>query len=218
MSEGSNNGISNGNGNSNSIGNGNGNGNVVRDRITGALGVLLAGGYIAYARSIEDSLLADAVGAAGVPTGVGVTLLLASGALLLKTVWLRPTAKTASAASAETVAANPTTSLEPASTSPEPEDANTTMSAAPVTSPYRSHALALGLLALLVGYTVVLPIVGYVLAVGLLIAAVAKFAGARGAYPLLACGIGGGIGLWLLFAVVLSVRMPAGLWPLGLGA
>jgi putative tricarboxylic transport membrane protein len=54
------------------------------DRITGALGVLLSISYVLYARGIEDSLLADGVGANGVPTGVGVVLLLASLALFCK--------------------------------------------------------------------------------------------------------------------------------------
>jgi putative tricarboxylic transport membrane protein len=54
------------------------------DRITGALGALLSISYLLYARGIEDSLLADGVGANGVPTGVGVVLLLASLALFCK--------------------------------------------------------------------------------------------------------------------------------------
>lgn len=54
------------------------------DRITGALGALLSISYVLYARGIEDSLLADGVGANGVPTGVGVVLLLASLALFCK--------------------------------------------------------------------------------------------------------------------------------------
>jgi putative tricarboxylic transport membrane protein len=54
------------------------------DRITGALGVLLSVSYVLHARGIEDSLLADGVGANGVPTGVGVVLLLASLALFCK--------------------------------------------------------------------------------------------------------------------------------------
>lgn len=59
------------------------------DRITGALGALLSVSYLLYARGIEDSLLADAVGANGVPTGVGVVLLLASMALFCKS-WAGP--------------------------------------------------------------------------------------------------------------------------------
>ncbi|MEY3488080.1 MAG: hypothetical protein RL075_2085 [Pseudomonadota bacterium] len=54
------------------------------DRITGVLGILVSASYIAYARQIEDSLLADEVGAAGVPMAVGLVMMLAAAGLLLK--------------------------------------------------------------------------------------------------------------------------------------
>lgn len=54
------------------------------DRITGVLGILVAASYVAYARQIEDGMLADEVGAAGVPSAVGLLMMLASVALLLK--------------------------------------------------------------------------------------------------------------------------------------
>jgi len=54
------------------------------DRITGTLGILVSASYVAYARQIEDGLLADEVGADGVPTAVGVLMMLAAAALLLK--------------------------------------------------------------------------------------------------------------------------------------
>ena len=54
------------------------------DRITGVLGILVSASYVAYARQIEDGMLADEVGAAGVPTAVGVAMMLAAAALLLK--------------------------------------------------------------------------------------------------------------------------------------
>ena len=54
------------------------------DRITGVLGILVSASYIAYARQIEDSMLADEVGAAGVPTAVGLVMMLAAAGLLLK--------------------------------------------------------------------------------------------------------------------------------------
>lgn len=54
------------------------------DRISGVLGIALSASYVAYAQAIEDSMLADTVGAAGVPSGVGIVMLLASAALLVK--------------------------------------------------------------------------------------------------------------------------------------
>ena len=55
-----------------------------RDRVL----ALLAGGfslqYVAASRGIEDSLLSDAVGAGGVPQGVGMVMLVAAVALFAK--------------------------------------------------------------------------------------------------------------------------------------
>ncbi|MEO6408926.1 MAG: tripartite tricarboxylate transporter TctB family protein [Burkholderiaceae bacterium] len=56
------------------------------------LGVVVAGfalAYIAGARAIEDSLLADAVGAGGVPQAAGLVLLLAALALVVKSLLAR---------------------------------------------------------------------------------------------------------------------------------
>jgi len=159
------------------------------DRITGALGVALASAYVLYARSIEDSMLADAVGAAGVPTGVGVMLALASLALLLKT--LRP-------------AADDLTEMA------EPE-----MDASGVAR--QPHAMAAGLLAILAVYVALLPVLGYVPAIGLLIGAVAWFAGARQLLSVTICMVLAGPLLWLMFDWALEIRLPVGLWPQWLG-
>jgi len=55
-----------------------------RDRLLGIVGAAFALAYIAQARGIEDSLLADAVGAGGVPQAAGIVMLLASLALVAK--------------------------------------------------------------------------------------------------------------------------------------
>jgi len=60
-----------------------------RDALLGAVVGLFALAYIAAARGIEDSLLADAVGAGGVPQAAGIVLLLASLALLVKSWFAR---------------------------------------------------------------------------------------------------------------------------------
>jgi hypothetical protein len=160
------------------------------DRISGALGVTLATAYVLNAQTIEDSMLADAVGAAGVPTGVGVMLALASLALLLKT--LRS-------------AADDLTDEMPAPG----------MDASGVSR--RPHAMAAGLLAILAVYVALLPVLGYVLSIGLLIGAVAWFAGARQLLSVIACMLLAGPLLWLLFDWALEIRLPVGLWPQWLG-
>jgi putative tricarboxylic transport membrane protein len=55
-----------------------------RDRLLAVVAAAFAAQYIAAARGIEDSLLADAVGAGGVPQGVGLLMLLAALALFAK--------------------------------------------------------------------------------------------------------------------------------------
>lgn len=71
------------------------------------------------------------------------------------------------------------------------------------------HLRAAGLLGLLVLYALAVPFLGYPLAILLLAAAVAWFAGARGPAVL---AFAGGIAalFWLIFVVVLGVPFPVG--------
>lgn len=163
----------------------------VVNRITGVLGMALSISYVMYARGIEDSLLADAVGASGVPTAVGVVLLLASLALFLK-------------------------SLGGAVQLGAPDAVGAAPEAGGSAHP---HRMALGLLGILLAYVALLPLLGYVLSIALLVGAVAWYAGARQRLSILACMAAAGPLLWLLFDWALAIRMPAGLWPqlLGMG-
>ena len=157
--------------------------------VTGAVGLAGSLTYILAARRIEDSLLADAVGASGVPVGVGALMAVASVALLIKA--LLPSAK-AQAAAVLT------------------GDAATQSSAE---SPLRPHYLAAGLLAILVLYLIVLPWLGYVVSIGILAAAVGWFAGGRERMTLLGFALLTGPILWFLFDFALKVHMPVGFWP-----
>jgi len=161
------------------------------DRISGGLGVLLAGSYIMTARGIEDSLLADGVGASGVPMGVGIVLLLASFCLFVKSL------------------KNKAAIDEP------PHSSKTELPAA--SGHKHPHAMALGLLLILALYVCLLPFVGYVVSVGILVAAVAWFAGARSHASLVMCSALAGPVLWLVFDWALEIRLPAGLWSMWLG-
>ena len=157
------------------------------DRISGGLGMLLAAGYIVNAQSIEDSLLADAVGAAGVPTGVGVVLLIASLFLFVKSFKSKASMLN--------------------ETEEEPTEGGS----------QHPHAMALGLLLILAAYVFLLPILGYVLSVGLLVGAAAWFAGARRYTSLVLCAVLAGPVLWFVFDWTLEIRLPVGLWPMWLG-
>jgi hypothetical protein len=159
--------------------------------ITGAIGVAASLAYISAARSIEDSLLADAVGASGVPVAVGILMASASFVLLIKGLLLATKERGAGGRSPQA-----------------PEDAH----ASPA-SPWRPHMLATGLIVILAVYLVVLPWLGYIVSVGLLAVAVAWFSGGREVKSLLGFAVLTGPSLWFFFDFALKIRMPAGFWP-----
>ena len=156
-----------------------------RDRLLSVLTAAFAVTYITAARGSEDSLLSDAVGAGGVPQGVGIAMLLMALALFAKS--FRGSA---------------------AATEPANEAANRTG--------LGWQAIALrtaGLVAILVGYGLALPWLGYPLTVSLLVLASGRLAGAAIRWPLLLCAAVAGPLLWAMFDWALKVRMPVGsLW------
>jgi hypothetical protein len=154
------------------------------DRIAGVLGLILASVYLVFTRGIEDSMLADAVGAAGVPTGVGVVLFLASLMLLIKS-FKEKTSRTELKQSAESDLV------------------------AGFKHPHRQAAI---LLAILFVYVGLLPVLGYVLSIGLLVGSVAWFGGARKLRTIGICMLVAGPFLWFLFDWLLEIHMPVGLW------
>jgi len=70
---------------------------------------------------------------------------------------------------------------------------------------------ALGLLAIAGGYAVVAPIIGYVPALALLIAAVALYEGAQPSWRLAIVAVLGAGGFWLFFVWLLGVEQPSSL-------
>lgn len=151
--------------------------------ITGGAGLGFSALYILSARRIEDSLLADPVGAAGVPVAVGGLMALASAVLVFKGL----------------MGSRRSVPTEPAQ-------------AEPGTSRLRPHGLAAGLLVILAIYLIALPWLGYVVSIGLMAAAVAWFAGGRQVPVLLGFAVVTGPLLWLVFDLALRVRMPPGIW------
>jgi hypothetical protein len=77
---------------------------------------------------------------------------------------------------------------------------------------WSAHRSALGLLAIVLCFVLALEVVGYPVAIGLLILAVSVYQG----YPLsklsVAVAIGGGLFFWLFFMVLLGIHMPLGIW------
>jgi hypothetical protein len=159
--------------------------------ITGAIGASLSLAYIFAARGIEDSLLADAVGASGVPVAVGALMAATSFVLLIKGL-LSATNERGTDRRLQQVS----------------EEADATKD-----SPWRPHLLATGLIGILAIYLVVLPWLGYIVSVGLLAVAVAWFSGGREVKSLLGFAVLTGPLLWFFFDFALKIRMPAGFWP-----
>jgi len=153
-----------------------------RDRLLALGAAVFAGSLIAGARGIEDSMLSDAVGAGGVPQGVGVVIAVAAVALLAKSFM----GNAASSATADE---------------------------GPALSTGAIVARTSGLVAILVIYGLLLPLLGYPLTISLLVLASGRLAGAALKVPLLLTGIASGPLLWAMFDWALQVRMPIGsLW------
>jgi putative tricarboxylic transport membrane protein len=152
------------------------------DRLTGCLGMAVSSMYIYQASLIEDSLLADAVGVAGVPTAIGYLLLAASLFLFLKSCL-----KSKQKAEVSEEETEPGASEHP-------------------------HLKALGLLLILAAFVAIVPVLGFVVSIGLFVAAVAYYAGARDAKTLLWCALITGPMLWLSFDFALEIHLPTGMW------
>jgi len=157
---------------------------AVRDRLLAVIMLAFAASYVGMARAIEDSLLADAVGAGGVPQGVGLMIGLAAVMLFAKSWTVRP---------------------EPA--------AEGSSAGQPQGLDRAGIVRTVGLVLLLLGYAAVLPWLGYGASVVLLLLASGWLAGAPLRLPLVGTALLGGPVLWLLFDGLLQVSMPVGrLW------
>lgn len=154
-----------------------------KDVISGITLLVFAGGYYWSARQIPHSMLDDAFGARGLPNILAALL-----AILALTILVRGV-----------LAARKTS---PAAT--EADDERIDHEA--------SLPRALGLLMFGIGYIVLLPIVGYPVALTLLIAAIAFYEGAVRDWRLAAIAVFGGVLFWLLFNKLLGVGLPSGMF------
>ena len=155
------------------------------DFFLGLGAIALAGGYLYVGSSIQESMLSDATGAGGVPRALGWAMGVLGLLLCLRSLSFAASGRQPSAAA--------------------PPAQNET--AAPAHS--HPHLRALGLFAILVGYIVVAPYLGYAVAIAVLIAAVAAYGGAAIDRKLLLISAAGGLALWLVFAKVLGISMQA---------
>lgn len=147
-----------------------------RDLVCAALGLALAAAYYAAADALPRSLLADGVGADGVPK-----LLAAALAVLSVALGARSWFAGASAATAD----------DPG---------------------LLRHLRALGVAALGAAFVALAPVLGYPLALALLVLAATLYYGAAPSLRVVIYAAGAAAALWLIFARGLGVAMPAGLF------
>lgn len=91
----------------------------------------------------------------------------------------------------------------PAAKSPRAADSGEEVEAAPLR--------ALGLAAIAIGYVLLVSLIGYAIAIALLIAAVALYEGEKPSLRLAITAAGGAAAFWLLFVKLLGVPQPPGL-------
>lgn len=163
-----------------------------RDRLLALGTALFAASLITAARSIEDSMLSDAVGAGGVPQGVGIAMAVAAVALFAKSF----------------------RGNKPAGAGAEQADSTQAKNANHDAGPSPAVAVrTVGLVFILIGYALLLPVLGYAATVSLLVLASGRLAGAPLKLPLWLCAALSGPLLWAIFDRALQVRMPVGsLW------
>ena len=66
-------------------------------------------------------------------------------------------------------------------------------------------------------FVAIVPVLGFVVSIGLFVAAVAYYAGARDAKTLLWCALITGPMLWLSFDYALEIHLPTGMWSQWIG-
>ena len=185
-----------------------------RDRVLALLAAVLAVSYVMAARGIEDSLLSDEVGAGGVPQAVGVLMLVAAVALFGKSFMGLKRGETRDETGGET-RGEPRSATSGATHADPSQAAAAARAKAPTATGSDRRRFAVrtaGLVLILVGYTLLLPLAGYMLSISLLVLSAGWLAGAALRLPLLLAAALAGPLLWGLFGYLLQVRMPAGSW------
>ena len=151
---------------------------------------VLAVAYWLQADRIPVSRLAGGVGADGLPKLLAIALGVLSLALAAQSLFEMRARKREGAAQA----------------APSQDESGEEMGA-------RQHLRALGLIGIGMIYLFVLPVLGYAVSAMLLLAGVATYAGLRPSLATVAFGVGGGIVFYIIFVMVLGIRLPSGFWP-----
>jgi hypothetical protein len=160
-----------------------GNRSSVKDLVSGLLLLAVAGGYYWGCGLIRHSSLSDSVGADGFPRALAFVLGGLALVLILKSIVLGVRACRRGSAQLQW-------------------DSQL----------MRSILRMLGLLALSIGYLLILPIAGYVLSLMLLLWSVIVYQGKRFSGRAVLVAAGGAFVFWVIFVMVLNIPLPAGAW------
>ena len=154
-----------------------------KDFYLGIIGLAFAGAYYAMAEAIPRSLLADAVGAHGLPRVYAIGFAVLSLILVARGVLLRLRAKPQA-----------------------DEDGGEEITRTHLTR-------AAGMLGIGVFYIVALPWIGYIPALAILTVATVHYQGGKITRRTVALAVVGALVLWAIFVVALDIPQPPGLWP-----
>lgn len=154
---------------------------ITRNLAGGLVAMLIGGVYLYFAYGIQPSALADTMGAGGVPRVYGWLMVLLSVILCAQSIFAYLR-------------------------SPEKTS---------ISSEWLGQGLktlkAAGLVCFGIAYLLIVNTLGYLLSIALLLIGVALYRGAPMGVRLIVTGMGGAIVLWIIFVVVLGVRMPSGI-------
>ena len=179
-----------------------------KDLLTALILLLVAGGYYAGSRGINQSALADEVGAAGLPIAYASALAALALALIVKTfvTWRFVGLTGVRAGSRASVRYEGRAEVRAEG-----------RSGAGVGNEFRGEGARLlraaGMLAIGVGYVAAVNFTGYALALVAVIAMVAVYQGERMDWRLAGIAVGGGALFFVFFDQVLGIDMPVGVWP-----
>lgn len=154
-----------------------------RDTLVGLVLIGIAGLYWLGADQIRVSSLEGGVGAQAVPKSLAVTLALLAVLMMAQAAWQRHRA--GAGAGAEPITADER----------------------------RRHRRALSMLLIGVGYLLVVDVIGYVLAIGLLMLTTAAYIGRPLSARLAGVAAAGALFYYALFVRFLDIPLPAGYWP-----
>ncbi|MET1027448.1 MAG: tripartite tricarboxylate transporter TctB family protein [Dongiaceae bacterium] len=160
---------------------------MTRDFVSGCALLLFSIVYYLMASAIPVSMLADSVGAQGMPKSYGIALGILSALLILQSLIKRHKASREMISGIDVAAAN--------------------------RKDRRAALRAAGMMGIGIGYVLLLPWLGYLLSLVLLILTTAWYQErARRRWLWLVAVLGAAV-FWLIFVRILQIPEPAGIWP-----